>query len=391
LTFDTLKTKQEAANAGLPNQQLIKAIRYTDQLYLFNPSWIKSLEQILKPKVNGYAAKVFFGNITVGAQYGAARVQVDSPNKPPLPFTMKTRLNLASVSKPITAVVILKILEDKKISVDAPFYAQANVQKQFPSVGPGVDKVTIRNLLQHRSGMSVNNQLMFGETPGTSGSIFTFLGKYLKEQNVTENKRGILQAYSNTNYTIIQALISCITTVTDPKDPAFTNNGQVNDHYWQYVAQNFLRPWGIDTSSFNPIPDARDTAALSYGKLPSVHPGVYWEQGDGVAAGSWIASANDLSSFLTFTRNGQYVNDIGGMLGNNLGWWKYEGIYGQYFFHNGGIGSTATATGEKYGLSTSMIIFPGRIGAVILANGENVGAFEALVEAFEVNVPKLAG
>jgi CubicO group peptidase (beta-lactamase class C family) len=270
------------------------------------------------------------------------------------------------------------LLQSKKISVDDTFYSLPNVQTTFPQVGPGVDKVTIRNLLQHRSGMTNKPDLMFGDN-NTHGDLFVWARTYLAEQNVKEADRGSTYLYANSNYTILQAIVGCVTS------PA----NAVKDNYAQWVADNLLRPYGISTNSFNPKPDPRDTATLSYAKPSSQLPGVYWDLGDGVGAGSWIASANDLASYLLFTINGQYVDDLGGMLAGEMGWMKYEGVYGQYFQHVGGLGSRV-ADGETYGTSTLIAIFPGRIGLVLFSNAESVGIFDIARYVYEVNIPKPA-
>ena len=83
-----------------------------------------------------------------------ARAAQDAPQEA---WTSDTQINLASVSKSITAVAVMKLLSDYGHSVDDPFYPL--VKSQFPNVGPGVDKVTIRNLLEMKRGMVADGTL----------------------------------------------------------------------------------------------------------------------------------------------------------------------------------------------------------------------------------------
>ena len=107
----------------------------------------------------------------------------------------------------------MKLCHNKIISIDQPFYPF--VKSVFPTVGDGVDTVTIRNLLEMKGGMVVNG---------------TLYGSDLW--------------YSNTHYSILQALPNVLT------GPA----GQWPDHYAQRVNDNVLKPTGIDGKIFTRAP-----------------------------------------------------------------------------------------------------------------------------------------
>jgi CubicO group peptidase (beta-lactamase class C family) len=84
--------------------------------------------------------------------------------------------------------------------------------------------------------------------------IWSFLRTYLAAQNVPSSAPGNVYAYSNTNFTILQALIDIL-----------TGHGDANPScYPTYVSDNVLRPMGINLGIFNPTPDPSSTAALSY-------------------------------------------------------------------------------------------------------------------------------
>ena len=81
------------------------------------------------------------GTVRFAAGYGQADVENGVPAKG------VTAYRLASASKPITAVAVLKLVEEGKLDLDAPIqrYVPAFPEKQWP--------VTVRHLLSHQSGI----------------------------------------------------------------------------------------------------------------------------------------------------------------------------------------------------------------------------------------------
>jgi D-alanyl-D-alanine carboxypeptidase len=63
------------------------------------------------------------------------------------PMTPTTRLRVASISKVFTAVVVLQLVEEGKLDLDAP------LATWFPEIVPKADRITVRMLLQHTSGL----------------------------------------------------------------------------------------------------------------------------------------------------------------------------------------------------------------------------------------------
>jgi D-alanyl-D-alanine carboxypeptidase len=79
------------------------------------------------------------GHLVYAAAYGYARLS------PMIPATLQTRYQLASISKTLTAEVLLSLEEDSKINLDDP------VSLWLPDLS-GNDRPTVRELLQHTSG-----------------------------------------------------------------------------------------------------------------------------------------------------------------------------------------------------------------------------------------------
>lgn len=214
-------------------KRLQKAIQYANTIEVPEPQWDQVFRKALGQLAMGYSYFVMHSGQVIAQGVNHARAAQDAPQEA---WTSDTRINLASVSKSITAVAVMELLSDYGHSVDDPFYPL--VKSQFPNVGPGVDKVTIRNLLEMKSGMVADGTLY-------PANIWTFLSTYLQAQNVPPTAPDNVEAYSNTNFTILQAVIDCVT----------GHGGEMPDYYATYVSQKVLIPMGINLGVFNATTD----------------------------------------------------------------------------------------------------------------------------------------
>jgi CubicO group peptidase (beta-lactamase class C family) len=160
-------------------------------------------------------------------------------------LTSTSPLHIASVSKTITAMAVLKLWQDGKLNIDDEY------SNYFPSFNyPGV---TIRTLLDHRSGLP--NYLYFMEDLGWDKSI------YIKNQDVFDylvNKKASLDVgapgrrftYCNTNYALLALLVEKTSGTTFP----------------EYLQKTFFKPLGMvhsfvftheDSAKVNPSYDWR--------------------------------------------------------------------------------------------------------------------------------------
>ena len=98
---------------------------------------------------------------------------------------------------------------------------------------------------------------------------------------------------------------------------------------------------GIDEGVFNPNPDPIPIATLTYSGAGDTRHGQYWGHFDFTAPGGWIASANEILKFLIGVRNHVVLSPAitEKMFNESLGWYPYNGTYGTYYHHNGGLGN----------------------------------------------------
>jgi CubicO group peptidase (beta-lactamase class C family) len=121
-------------------------------------------------------------------------------------ITADTPLHLASVSKMITATAVLKLVNARKIDLDQKVNT---ILKEFP-----YPKVTVRMLLNHRSGM--RNYSYFTDKKEIWDRHNTITNQELLNLMATKNidlesKSGTRFAYCNTNYAMLALIIEKIT------------------------------------------------------------------------------------------------------------------------------------------------------------------------------------
>ena len=113
-----------------------------------------------------------------------------------------SKYRIGSISKTFTATLIFKAIDEQKLSLDQ------TISKYFPTI-KNADKITIGNLLNHRSGI-----FNFTEIPGENQweqAFHTeedFIGYFMNEKSNFEP--GSDYAYSNTNYALLGFILQKI-------------------------------------------------------------------------------------------------------------------------------------------------------------------------------------
>ena len=329
------------------------------------PRWDVTFAAVLADTA-GYAYAVARdGQVVARGAAGFARLSAEGRN-PDIAWETGTRINLASVSKTVTAVAIMALVQRGAIDLAAPFHRYLG--GMLPTVGAGVDTVTVADLLAMQSGLAPYGTLY------TDGSIADFLGEYLQQPLAPRATPGVTYAYSNTNFTILQAVVD---RVAPTLTPAFAD-------YADYVSRAVLAPMGVDTTTFSPRPDPRPAVTLSYGGADDARPGAYWAAMQCIAPGGWVASADELIAYAVGVRNNAVLapQSTGEMLTRKLGWYAHKGAHGIYYHHNGGLDTGGTRT---RGLSTGIVRFTDGYDAVLLVNTPVDGIIRLMIRAFEAS------
>jgi N-acyl-D-amino-acid deacylase len=213
---------------------------------------------------------------------------------------------IASISKPITGVAVMRLVEQNKLSLDARAFDIVNLKPLLDGdrqPDPRLAAITIRQLLQHTGGWDRDKSFdpMFRATqiakavgePGPAGPHAVI--RYMLGQPLDFDP-GTRYAYSNFGYCVLGRVIEKIT-------------GQT---YEKYVQEKILAPAGIKRMRIGASLDGKQAKGeVRYytpndeegnsvfpgtaGKVPWPYGGFHLEAMD--AHGGWIASAVDLARF----------------------------------------------------------------------------------------------
>ncbi|PVD01825.1 peptidase M15 [Streptomyces sp. CS090A] len=207
----------------------------------------------------------------------------------------RARFRVGSVSKTFSGVVLLQLVEERRLKLDAP------VNTYLEGLLPD-DRITVRHLLSHRSGLADYTDAMFNETvPGfeaVRNRVFSYrelLDLSLAEPRTTEP--GGAYAYSNTNFVVVGMLIEKLT------------GRPVADAYQRRI----IKPLGLRQTAYV-HPDTRIKGTHVRGYLhpdeagaplvDSTEQTVSWAQ----SAGAVISSPADLNTFTSALMRGRLLS-----------------------------------------------------------------------------------
>jgi D-alanyl-D-alanine carboxypeptidase len=184
------------------------------------------------------------------------------------------RFRIGSVTKTFTATVVLQLVEEGKLRLDGA------LADYLPGVVPRGDEVTIRHLLQHRSGLANYTDYPSWRAPRSPSrqpiDILRFAGS-----KPLAFKPGSQVRYSNTNYIALGLVIEKVTGRT----------------YAEELEQRIFRPLGLEHTELPEmwrLPDLHDAG---------INPNVPW------AAGAIVSSVRDLSRFYSALLSGRILSN----------------------------------------------------------------------------------
>jgi CubicO group peptidase (beta-lactamase class C family) len=136
------------------------------------------------------------GNVIYKRGFGYAHAEFKVPNQP------DTKFRIASVSKPVVAILVMKLVEQGKISLDG------RVSDYLPDFRKDANKITVRHLLSHTSGL-----------PGGAGSLD---GREMRDpvtraelmkpsaENQLEFEPGTKMRYGGASYVVLAMIVEKI-------------------------------------------------------------------------------------------------------------------------------------------------------------------------------------
>jgi CubicO group peptidase (beta-lactamase class C family) len=292
----------------LSSGQYVAAVELYDQSLGFAANTItfdidlfeQNIRDFLAGQTVGYAyAIVRNGLLYTTGHDGDARTSADPPATPQ---SATKEMFIASQSKTISALALLKLLHDRGISVEE------SIAGYLPSdwvPGANVEDVTFRRLLTHRSGLDAADVSCCNPAGQTLDMLRTYV-----EQGSTGASDTQPSVYTNANFSLLRILIPQIA-AGDDVIAAYANlyplDAVYAGIYADYVRQNVFVPAGIDATLCAPDESA-NSRTLLYAFPDAGAQG--FDAGDwslSCGAAGWYLSAVELARLLAFLR---FTDDI---------------------------------------------------------------------------------
>jgi len=283
-----------------------------------------------------------------------------------VPIDSTISFHLASVSKTFTAMAILKLWENNLLQIDSP---AVNYIPKLP-----YPKITIKNLLSHRSGLP--NYVHFVETLKWNSNI-NLTNKDLLEliinnkEKIKVGKNDSYFEYSNTNYALLALIIEEVSKET----------------YASFLQKTFFDPIGMkNTFVFNM--EMKETVLPSYKFnnrkeqftfLDAVYgdKNVYSTARDML---KWDLAINDGIMFKKSTLEAAfqgYSYEKKGFKNYGLGWRLYELPSGKkIIYHNGWWHGNNTVFSKFPADSITIIVLGNKFNKSIYQAKKIIGIFE---------------
>ncbi|HEY0365200.1 MAG TPA: serine hydrolase [Pyrinomonadaceae bacterium] len=217
---------------------------------------------------NGAALVAENGKILYTGAFGPANMEWNIPNTP------DTKFRLGSITKQFTATVILQLVEQGKIKLDAKLSDYLPEYRRDTG-----DKVTIHHLLTHTSGIpSYTNQPGFFENVSRNPyKVDEFVKKYASGD--LEFDPGSKFSYNNSGYFLLGAIIERVT----------------GKPYEQVLKANIFDPAGMKNTGYDHHATLIPKRASGYSKTPDGYTNaLYLDMSIPYAAGSLYSTVEDL-------------------------------------------------------------------------------------------------
>lgn len=325
------------------------------------------LWETIKDQVAGYAVQARKnGRVIHYGQWNWAR----RPQNGGIGWGQDKKMHVASVSKLITAMAMVRLLQSRGISMDS------SIAPHLPSywrVGSRVNQITFRRLLTHRSG--------FREKDTDFWSMRQAVAQGVSATNINKS------AYRNMNFGLCRILIAIISgkvsrDLYDSNASPIATKPTWYDTWWDlfsvsayetYVKNEVFKPAGVYGASLNPT---RYFGVLAYDYRGKVSG---WDSGNkrAVSGGAgWHLSLNDLLKVMhEYRRGGDIVSSSTASTALNAGFGIDARRYtrGGYWWEKGGLWHTISGNGTDRTEQCMAYFLPDNTELAIFVNSQ-IGA-----------------
>lgn len=245
--------------------------------------WITPLPDTIQEEMNNAIDHGFDGMIVYVDEAGKAPAFYaagwkDRKNK--VPADPQSIFKIASISKLYVALAVTKLVKDERLSLDKTL---ADYFPEFANRIEHADQITLRQMVQHRSGIpNITDYPNYWENPPETSLeklelIFDLPAKFEPDEDYE---------YSNTNYLLIRELIK--------KTVGFS--------HLQYIKEEILIPYGFN-NTFGSLDEVNIDDVMG-GYYVGVEPDIKTNN-----YGSMLATAEDVGRFLRALNNGSLFEE----------------------------------------------------------------------------------
>ncbi len=289
------------------------------------------------------------------AAYGIADLENSVPAKPTTVF------RIASISKSLTAVAAMQLVEKGKLDLDAP------VQKYVPSFPTKAFPITTRQLLAHLSGIR-HYRREEGEYTNRYASLTDALSIF--KDDPLEHEPGTRYTYSTFGYTLLGAVIEGASGMT------FTD----------YMREHIFKPAGMQHTQVDDLfvlisNRARGYRPMVYAQFNgNVRNAALMDSSYKIPGGGLVSTTEDLARFAIAVQNNVLIKQetFAQMSKSQKTREGKETAYGYGWYVDGREGRQADGSvwhgGVQQGFTGDLWLLPKkRFAVVLLANLEGGG------------------
>lgn len=255
---------------------------------------------------------------------------------------VNTKYLIGSISKTFTAVLVMKAVEENKLSL------QQSISKYFPSIA-NAEKITIQNLLNHHSGIhnftDLPNYLSWHTHPKTEKEMVQIIN-----DGGSDFEPGTKGEYSNSNYVLLSYILEKVY-----KKP-----------YAEILQEKIIEPLKLKNTYFAGKLDSKKNESLSYSFADSWKLEAQTDMSISLGAGGLLSTPIDLTRFSDALFGGKLISD------NSLKQMEHiedgygMGLFQVPFYDMKGYGHT----GGIDGFTSVLFYFPeGKVSYALTSNG----------------------
>lgn len=277
------------------------------------------------------------------------------------PVDADTLFQAASISKPVAAIAALRLVEQGKLSLDAPINDYLKSWKVPDNALTARQAVTLRQIMSHSAGLTVHGFPGYaaGAAVPTVVQVLDGSGPANSVRVRVDKLPGESYRYSGGGYTVMQLAMTDVTGRSFP----------------EVMRELVLAPAGMTRSTYSqPLPETdRANAATAHSSDGRAVPGHSHTYPEMAAAGLWTTPSDLLRAGLAVVAAAR--SEPGAILGpdmtkemltpqsggHGLGFVLGDPVDGRLFAHTGG----------NEGFRSLMVVYAdGHGGMAIMANGD---------------------